>query len=75
MTTFFSVALREITQSGSTTASSSEENEFTRTPVKSRLRFSAPPEMMQSPATSEDTAVPRRPSMSCTNFAGGLISA
>lgn len=33
------------------------------------------PEMMQSPEISEDTAEPRRPSSSCTNFAGGLISA
>jgi hypothetical protein len=30
---------------------------------------------MQSPETSEFTAEPRRPSKSCTNLAGGVISA
>ena len=30
---------------------------------------------MQSPDTSEDTAKPRRPSTSCTNFAGAVSSA
>ena len=46
-----------------------------RAPVKSRLRFSDAPETMQSPETSEETAEPRRPSSSWTNFAGGFNSA
>ena len=75
MTTRLSRALRPTMQSGSTTASSSAEKELMRAPVKIRLRFSEAPEMMQSPETSEDTAVPRRPSSSWTNLAGGLISA
>ena len=33
------------------------------------------PEMMQPPETSEPTAMPRRPSSSWTNLAGGVISA
>ena len=46
-----------------------------RAPVKIRLFFSDAPEMMQPPDTSDDTAEPRRPSSSCTNFAGGVNSA
>ena len=30
--------------------------------------------MMQSPDTKDDTAWPRRPSLSCTNLAGGVTS-
>ena len=33
------------------------------------------PETMQPPETREETAMPRRPSSSCTNFAGGVTSA
>ena len=33
------------------------------------------PETMQPPETSDETAKPRRPSTSWTNFAGGVISA
>ena len=44
-------------------------------PVDSSVRSSAPPDTMQSPETSEFTAEPRRPSKSCTNLAGGVISA
>ena len=75
ITTRVSRALRPTKQSGSTTASSSMENEFTRAPVKISDLRSFAPEMMQSPATSDETADPRLPSSSWTNFAGGLISA
>jgi hypothetical protein len=59
--------------SGSTTASSSEEKEFTRTPVNSRLRLSAAPETMQSPDTSEERPSRAARRSSCTNLAGGVI--
>ena len=45
-----------------------------RTPVNSSEREIAAPEMMQPPDTSDETASPRRPSTSCTNLAGGVIS-
>ena len=35
----------------------------------------AAPDRMQPPETREEIASPRRPSRSCTNFAGGVISA
>ena len=49
--------------------------ELTRTPVNSSERLIAAPETMQPPDTSDEMPTPRRPSTSCTNFAGGVISA
>src|ERR1019366_4918424 len=48
--------------------------ECTRTPVNSSDREIAAPEITQPPETSEEMATPRRPSTSCTNLAGGVIS-
>ena len=48
---------------------------FTRTPVNRSVRFSAAPDTMHPPETTDDTAIPRRPSSSCTNFAGTISSA
>ena len=48
---------------------------MTWTPVNSSERRSEAPETMQPPDTSEVTAMPRRPSSSWTNLAGGVISA
>ena len=47
---------------------------WTCTPENSNDWLTAAPEMMQPPETIELTAMPRRPSSSSTNFAGGCCS-
>ena len=74
MTTFLSRTLRWMWTDGSTTASSSEVKELTRTLGDRMVRLIEAPDTMQPPETSEATAAPRRPSRSCTNFAGGVTS-
>src|SRR5690606_10023303 len=49
--------------------------EFTRTRLNSTDSLTVLPDAITPPATSELTAWPRRPSSSCTNFAGGEYSA
>ena len=56
------------------TASWTVVYEWTCTPVKTSERLSDAPETMQPPESSDETARPRRPSTSWTNFAGGVIS-
>ncbi len=48
---------------------------MTLTPVDNSVCRIKEPETKQAPDTSEEIAMPRLPSSSCTNFAGGVIGA
>ena len=65
---------RLITTSGRITESSIVQKLCTRTLENSSERRTVEPLMMQPPDTIESTAMPRRPSSSNTNFAGGSCS-
>ena len=60
--------------SGRTTERSTTERSSTRTPENSSDSRTVAPEMMAPPETSELIAMPRRPSSSSTNFAGGVCA-
>ena len=65
---------RPTTAPGNTTDSSTRLKDCTCTPLNSTERRTREPDTMQPPATSESTAMPRRPSSSNTNLAGGKVS-
>ena len=73
-TVFFSTVPRPTSTLGMTTESSIVQQSWTRTFENSSDRRTIEPLMMQPLATIESIAVPRRPSSSNTNFAGGSCS-